>query len=152
MPRAATQTKKKKIPTKRRSKTESGAPLVSIKLDSEPLVHGHSSHDDSAHIRSAHEEKNQKLIMWIGISSLMTLIVVLWIMNLNRIVDAEEILPRKSDNQNVDFSTLKKDLSETLTKVKSDIKQFNQPGTVTTTAVPETAPITNTAQPKTLPN
>jgi hypothetical protein len=152
MPRATTQIKKKKAPTKRRSKIESGAPLVSTVLTSEPLVHGHSSHDDSARVRSAHEEKNQKLIMWIGISSIMTLIVVLWIMNLNHIVDAEEILPRKSENQNVDFGTLKKDLSETLSKVKDDIKQLNQPTTVTSTAVPETTPITNTAQPNTLPN
>ncbi len=140
MVRVTTQTKKKKAPTKRRSKIESGAPLVSTKLSSEPLVHGHSSHNDSAHIRSAHEEKNQKLIMWIGISSIMTLLVVIWILNLNHIVDAEEVLPRKSGNQNVDFGTLKKDLSETLNKVKDDIKQFNQPTTTTNTVVPQTLP------------
>lgn len=143
---------KKSVKTARSRKA---APLAVVEMPGSSVAHGHAPHDISlTHDHS--KEKNKRLVMWIGVSVIMTAVVIAWILNLKQLLgpDAFSLTPRGSQ-LDVDFESLKQGLRETMGEVKSSVQNLETIAP-TTTAAPAMTPVTSTitpsAQPNTLPN
>lgn len=153
MPRIAKKTNtKKSVSPKRRSRKP--AVLKTVALSGGSVAHGHSSVSHQHHAQSQIEDKNKRLVMWLGVSVVMAVIVGIWITNLNRILGASDIFPRTSEQEKLDFASIKSELSDTLSEVKNDLKNLEAPviGTPTATTSPSVTPTASPELPNTLPN
>jgi|GEM_PF-2019341 len=148
---------KKKTLNKRAKKTESKQLPQSAMTAS--VAHGYSNYNHSKELPKKMNEKTQRLIMWTSIGAIMTIIVVVWILNLNTMIKAQSPAPLEEDNKKAaDLEVLKKDLQETLSQVKTGMNELQQlskttetakPSTITGTELPQVTP---SITPNTLPN
>ncbi len=153
MPRITKKTTaKKSVSPKRRSRKP--AVLKTVALSGGPVAHGHVSVPHHHHAQSQTDDKNKRLVMWLGVSVVMAVVVGIWITNLNRILGAGEIFPRTNEQEKLDFASIKSELSNTLSEVKNDMKNLEMPTSATPTATtsPSVTPTVNPALPNTLPN
>ncbi len=109
-----------------------------------PLTHGHSLYYSDMHFKTEHKaehRKKQKLIIGLGVTIIMTAIVVAWILNLKKLIGPEVDAATQAQTPSYsDLSDLKKELTDTLSEVKGQLNELNtiteQPATSTIT--PET--------------
>lgn len=109
-----------------------------------PLSHGHSLYYPDIQFTSKPRpeyRKKQTLIIGLGVSVIMTVIVIAWILNLKRIIGPEvEAASQQPVSTHSDLSDLKKELSDTLSEVKgqlSELKNINE-DLPTSTVSPQT--------------
>lgn len=156
--------KKKKLPRSKKTlrpkvqaKSKESAVLLSTEISGTSITHGHTSyhHPIIEHKTKKIDDKSQRLIMYVGVSLIMTVIVVVWILNLKHTLgpNAFSIMPASTENSATatDFEALKTNLTKSLDQVKGEIKDLEDLSKtgVTATATPEL--ITSTATPQ-LPN
>ena len=153
MPRTTKKIEKKtKAPVKRRSRKP--AVLKSVMSSTGSVAHGHSTFVHTTGYNE-HEEKTKRLIMWLSVSVTMAIIVGIWIVNLNRIVGASELLPKSTNQSKLDFTSIKNDLHDTLSQVQNSLKQMqpvSSQAAPTETAQPIITPTATPEYPATLPN
>jgi len=161
--------KKTPRPTGRAASKES-AVLLSTDMSGDSIAHGHAPYHHNLVDKPVKklDERSQRLIMYIGISLIMVVIVIFWIMNLKHIMgpDAFSITASSSVNSKTksDFDNLKSDLTKTLSEVKGEIKNLEDlskqiptstasPALISGTVTPATTTETvKPALPQTLPN
>lgn len=168
---ARTATKKKPAPRARRS-VKHFAKELPESIASPSVAHGYTSYQHKDTLgKTITDEKNQRLIIWIGVSAIMTIIVVIWILNLNNLIEPQTLSAQDSkDRPALDVQTLKTELKDTLSQVRDDMKNLQQFSAITQSITPSTAPatispsatpsvtssmspsVTPTATPNTLPN
>lgn len=113
-----------------RAKSKESAVLLSTEISGASITHGHSAyqHPTIEHKPKKLDDKSQRLIMYVGISLIMTVIVVFWILNLKHTLgpDAFSITAPASEDPKTktDFESLKNNLSKSLSEVQSEIKNL----------------------------
>jgi len=137
MPRAALKK------TKRTPKSKA----LPLRPSGPSVAHGHTLHFDNApHAQG--NAKNQRMIMWLGVSVVMVAIVTAWILNLNQMLGPDAFsVQSASSEDNVELESLRDDLKSALTEVQEGLGNFEELSKPTSTAVP-----TSTVEPNTLPN
>jgi hypothetical protein len=152
--KAKNQVTKKKVSTAKKSpRKKVAAPLAPITMTGNSVAHGHTSYDHNADLKL--NDKNKKLIMWLGVSVIMAAVVIGWILNLNQIVNSNAFVITPTNSQaSVDFDNLKKNLEETIGEVKGGFKDLESltPSSTATPTTTITPSVTTTALPNTLPN
>lgn len=110
-------------------------------LVSPSLSHGHSVYQQNSKFQPT-QRKKHSLIIGVGVSVIMTLIVIAWIINLKSVISSPRF-DSNLENQTpaqADLSDLKKELTETLSEVKghlNDLKSLEE-DTVTGVVTPDT--------------
>ncbi len=133
----------------------SRAPLPVFESSAPSLAHGHSVHQyGSPHYHHV-ADRRQRLIVTVGISVIMVVIVTAWILNLNRIISSDMQIPVPAGANQVDFETLKQQLSTSLSEVRGNLGSLgeltNPTATVTPSATPAIIP-SSSVTPSTLPS
>ncbi len=146
--------KKKRVSAKRPSRAKKPALVfVPSEIKTDSVAHGHSVHHHNIkpHASGRFDERSQKLVMWLGISAIMTAVIVLWILNLNRIVgaDSSSAAGTEKTTPNSDFQQLSRDLKQTLSEVRTGLEKLETP---VVSDVQKPSLITETTFPNTLPN
>lgn len=94
-----------------------------------PLSHGHSLYYSDMHFKTEHKaehRKKQNLIIGLGVSIIMTAIVIAWILNLKKLIGPEVDAASQTQTPNYsDLSDLKKELTDTLSEVKGQLNELN---------------------------
>jgi hypothetical protein len=110
-------------------------------LVSPSLSHGHSVYQQNSSFKPS-QRKKHSLIIGVGVSTIMTLIIIAWIINLKSVISSPQVdinLENQTPAQ-ADLSDLKKELTDTLSEVKghlNDLKSLEEE-TVTGTVAPDT--------------
>lgn len=129
--------KEKKVVRKRtlRPKIETVVPPSPFLASS---AHGHTIYQANAVLHSHHDPR-KKLTIILGVSVVMTVIVIAWILNLKRIVSPDVVASQKDSDISREFADLKKELSTTIEDVKgklNDLDSVNQ-ASPTSTVTPD---------------
>lgn len=109
-----------------------------------PLTHGHTLHYSDMQFKTNQESgyrKKQKLIIGLGVSIIMTAIVIAWILNLKKIIGPEVDASTQAQTPAYsDLTDLKKELTDTLSEVKGQLNELNNINEVpaTSTIAPDT--------------
>ena len=109
-----------------------------------PLTHGHTLHYSDMHFKTNQESghrKKQRLIIGLGVSIIMTAIVIAWILNLKKLIGPEvDAAAQAPTTDYSELTKLKDELSKTLSDVKVQLNELQnidqEPATATIT--PET--------------
>ncbi len=131
----------------KKPKRASKSKTLPLRPSGPSVAHGHTLHFDNSPLKPS-EEKNQRMIMWLGISVVMAAIVTVWILNLNQLLgpDAFSVQGVNSEN-NLELETLRDDLKDAFSEVQSSLGEFEELSTTTSTVAP-----TSTVEPNILPN
>ncbi|MCX6793234.1 MAG: hypothetical protein NTY12_04370 [Candidatus Falkowbacteria bacterium] len=144
--------------------TKESAVLLSGEMHGRSIAHGHSPFqlEELDKKTKKIDDRSQRLIMYIGVSLIMVVIVVFWIINLKSSLgpDAFSITSVNGTKKETtaDFENLKNDLSNSISEVKGQINSLEEiakqkEAVPTSTANPAT--VSGTASPilpNTLPN
>lgn len=109
-----------------------------------PLTHGHTLHYSDMQFKTNQESgyrKKQKLIIGLGVSIIMTVIVIAWILNLKKIIGPEVDAAAQAPTADYsELTELKDELSKTLSDVKVQLNELNSinEAPATSTIAPET--------------
>lgn len=139
MPRAkAVSSPKKKItrrPSTRRPKSPTVVPQAPVLAPS--LAHGHAVHHPGLAAPGS-RNRHQRLFMILGVTVVVSLLLVAWILNLKTIINATMASSPKNVANQKDFGKLKEELSATLSDVKGQIGDLKTIAneTPTATAIP----------------
>lgn len=121
------------------------------------LTHGHSIHHYGL-AQPRPRDRRQHLMIIVSISVIMAVIMFAWIMNLNRIIESDMPVPVPAAANQVDFATLKEQLSTSLAEVKDNLSSLGDLADTTSTITPSASPalspttsVTPSALPSTLP-
>lgn len=88
------------------------------------LTHGHSTYQrDPEFIPSRRPRRN--LIMVLGVSLVMVIIVVGWIVSLKRFINANVAAAPENTDRSAEFSNLKDELSSTLDDIKGQLNELD---------------------------
>lgn len=140
-------------PRKRTAHHELSRDPLPVLPDGPSLTHGHSIHDYAAPHRR--RDRRQHLFVISSISLIMTVIIIAWIMNLNRIIEADMPVPVPAAANQVDFATLKQQLSTSLAEVKGNLSSLSDLAAPTNAVTPSASPAvipSSTVTPATLPS
>lgn len=141
---------------------KASAVLLSTDMSGVSMTHGHSPyHHRPAEItKKKIDDHSKNLIMYIGISFIMVVIVIFWIISLKSSLGSNTLFPQSESknepDQQADFQELKDNFSKTLSEVKGEIKSLEEAAKVApATSVVNPLPPSNTVSPvlpNTLPN
>lgn len=152
--------------TKKSVQKKQAAILLSTKISGTSIAHGHEPyHHHGVSHNNKIDDKSKSLIMYIGIGVIMTIIVIVWIINLRQTLGPNAFsLSAPETKGSADFSELRDDLNQTLSDVKNEIKKIeekakeNQSPTSTPTFIPTSTIVptmtvtpTSTVMPSTTP-
>lgn len=109
-----------------------------------PLTHGHSLYYPNIQFKPEHKSqhrKKQNLVIGLGVSVIMTVIVIAWILNLKKLIGPEVDAAAEQPTTNYsDLTELKNELTDTLSEVKGQLNELKNMSEepATSTIAPET--------------
>lgn len=87
-------------------------------------THGHAIlHSDS--VLAPQHDRRKHLTVILGVSTIMTIIFIAWILNVRQIVSPDVVASPEPVNSAQEFADLKKELTSTLEDVKGKINELN---------------------------
>lgn len=97
------------------------------------FAHGHTMYQADSVLRS-HPDPRKKLTIILGVSVVMTVIVIAWILNLKHIVTPDVAASKKDSDITMEFADLKKELSTTIEDVKGKLNELDSVNQASPTA------------------
>lgn len=117
--------KQKKIVTESVLPVAPLPPLPEIFTISPTISHGHSTYEFNSEF-TPRRRPRRSLVMVFGVSVIMVLIVVGWIMNLKQFINANVVAAPENNERQADFANLKEELNTTLGEIKGQLNELNE--------------------------
>lgn len=115
--------KEKKVTRKRATKI-----IVTTAVPDSPFLsstaHGHTLFQADS-VLAPQRDRRKHLTIILGVSTIMTIIFIAWILNIRKIVSPDVVASPEPVNSAQEFADLKKELTSTLEEVKGKINELN---------------------------